>query len=560
MNQTGNGINPDNLQHFIDSAENAIALGQRQFFTPPPLAEAFMTPLSRLTPGAVLDPMLGSGHLLAAANHPLGFGIDVDARTGNLHTGRKVHAYQADVTRWFPLAHTARLTFDLILANPPFSLLWHLDRLAGLADSTAPGVREAYAAAKARGRTLDATLATLLIALDRLSPEGEGFLICNAATARRFLGSPEGHPAEGKDLSPEAIAELRRNLWCWLEVPGAVYENQQTPFDTAVLYFAASHGRANRDARLPLFLASPSADPGTVAKTLATALSARPFARLGGSIDMTWKRTDPEKLTATWNAVRHEYHQLYHGEKPAFNLRLDAEGRIRTHLDPFRRHAYTHNRDLLTALHNMEGAFPASLVVQQVTRAALRHAIHSGCWRVDPALTDAVARCVEEYEAVRAPFYTPNPIMALGSLDEESSIRCTRHGIEGISPGEVLPIRTWIENTEWKSERISLAGKAEELTLSGKELVVEVTAADGTRHCFHVRRDDATAEMDEAARKPAGHQSIAPIRHHHIQALVDHFHIPLPRDVAQLYPEAYQANLAALDELEALIERNLAAA
>ena len=32
MKQTGNSINPANIQHFADSAKNAIQLGQRQFF------------------------------------------------------------------------------------------------------------------------------------------------------------------------------------------------------------------------------------------------------------------------------------------------------------------------------------------------------------------------------------------------------------------------------------------------------------------------------------------------------------------------------------------------
>ena len=186
-------------------------------------------------------------------------------------------------------------------------------------------------------------------------------------------------------------------------------------------------------------------------------------------------------------------------------------GRIRTWLDPYRRHAYHHNRDLLCAFREMDGQLPAALVVQQVSRAALRHACASGAWRVEPALVAAVDAAVAAYEAVRAPFYTPNPVQSLGWIDEESFITCAKDGIPGIRAGDQCPLKSWIEETTWEDSKTNLAGNVESLELSGRELVVEVTAPDGSLHHFHVRRDDATGELDAKSVAGAGtpHRSAA---------------------------------------------------
>lgn len=189
MHQTGNSINPGNIQHFADSAKNAIQLGQRQFFTPPDFAEALCSVFQSSRATIASDLMAGNLALLKAAKRPHACGIDVDERITTLPTRSAV--FQADVTRFYPLAHQARLKHDLLLLNPPFSLQWWLSRLAPLALSDVPGVRETYIAACAKGDTIDSTLATLLIALDSLSSTGEGFMICNGDTARRLIGDPK---------------------------------------------------------------------------------------------------------------------------------------------------------------------------------------------------------------------------------------------------------------------------------------------------------------------------------------------------------------------------------
>lgn len=530
MKQQGNSINPGNIQHFADSAKNAIQLGQRQFFTPPPFAAALCSVFKNSIAEIATDFMAGSGHLLTACKRARLCGFDVDERSAALAIP-KSSIYQADVTRWYPLASQADLKHDLLLLNPPFSLQWYLDRLAPLAASAVPGVKEAWQDARAKGEAIDSTLGTLLIALDLLSLYGEGMMICNADSARRLIGDPES----------ETPAALLRNVWCWLDVPGAIYENQQSAFPTAVLYFSSSHGLGTRNGERPLYLHAPSADPATVERTLATAISARPFAFRGRSITSEYQKQDWDEFAPVWNAVRDEYAQLYHGAKPEYNLMLGPGGRIRTHLDPFRRAAYQHNRALLMAFQSMNGETPAALVVQQVSRAALKHATTSGTWRVQPELCAAVDAAIAAYESVRAPFYTPSPIQSLGWLDEESEIQCSKDGIPGFKSGRSYPLRTWIEETKWKDKRVNLAGDDEDLELTGNELVVALCDDDDNEHQFHVRRDKNLPPTDRSG-----------TTHHLAQALVDHFAIPIPRDVAQVNPKAYQENLHKLDMLEAL--------
>ena len=574
MQQTGNSIHPGNIQHFVDSAKNAIQLGQRQFFTPPDLAEAFCSVFANSSANTATDLMAGNLALLKASKRSHACGIDVDERINDLSTRAAV--YQADITRWYPLAHQARLKHDLLVLNPPFSLQWYLDRLAPLAMSDATGVKETYALACVKGDTIDSTLGTLLIALDSLTTCGEGFMICNADTARRLLGDPlQARGASSTDHGPRttdhscvAHPSLMENIWCWLDVPGAVYENQNGTFPTAVLYFSASHGKSVPSDRLPIYLHAPSADPRTVTQTLATALSARAFAMCGRSNVHDFQTTKwNENFLPTWNAIKEEYHQLYHGTKPDFNLSLRQDGTIRSYLDPFRKTAYVHDRDLLQAFRSMDGSSPAALVVQQASRAALKHAMHAGCWRVDPALIVAVDNAIAAYEAVRAPFYTPNEVQSLGWLDEESHIQCKQPGIPGFTSGKSYTLKTYIEDTTWKDKKVNLSGDRENLAMSGRELVVELADDDAIVHKFHVRRDDSDDEEEEpaedataAARNRRRRQAFRAARpsddegnHHHIQSLIDHFQIPIPRDVAQTNPAAYQANLARLDILQALV-------
>lgn len=570
MNQTGNTIHPGNVQHFADSAKNAIQLGQRQFFTPLPLAEALCSVFAPVAATTALDLGVGSGHLLAASGRKHLAGIDVDERVSSTSISQQptANCYQADVTRWYPLAHAARLHADLILGNPPFSLQWYLSRLTGLAASPLAAVRDAYATAAGKGDTIDSTLAHLMISLDRLTTSGEGMMICNGDTARRLIGAPEGLTAVGGERvaenaksgsasssanrqQPTAHSPLLKHVWCWLDIPGVLYEGQHTPFPTAVLYFSASQGIAAPEGRAPLHLTAPSADPDTVRKTLATAVQARGYAMCGRVVAHKHQALDwKAHFAPAWDAIRTEYHQLHHGAKPEWNLSLRPDGTIRTHLDPFRRAAYVHDRTLLTTFQSMAGETPAALVVQQATRAAIKHAVSSDHWRVQQELIAAVEAAIAAYESIRAPFYTPNEVQSLGWLDEENQITCSTPGIPGFIVGGIYAIRTWIEDTMQRETKTSLTGDPENVELTGRELVVAITDEDDAEHQFHVRRSD---DLPNSPSPPSANRQQPTVIHHPIQSLIDHFSIPIPLDVARTNPAAYQANLAALDSIEAWI-------
>ncbi len=220
MKQSGNTTQNANLQEFLDSAVNAAELGQRQFFTPPGIAAALFRPLPGIRKQLITDLHFGSGALARASGAIHALGLDIDARvTGELDepADAKWQVEQADLTHWYPIAVEADLQFPFITINPPFSLRWYADRLTALRESQ---VKEVAKAASKYGEHIDSTLASFLIALDRLLPLGEGFMVCNANTARRFLGEPYGPAGDAPHTS------LLKHVWLWLDIPGKIFENQ----------------------------------------------------------------------------------------------------------------------------------------------------------------------------------------------------------------------------------------------------------------------------------------------------------------------------------------------
>lgn len=155
------------------------------------------------------------------------------------------------------------------------------------------------------------------------------------------------------------------------------------------------------------------------------------------------------------------------------------------------------------------------------------------------------------------PFTTPGPIKSLAYLGGHTHLRCTAPGIPGISPGEVLPLAVLHEDTRWPETRISAEGDIHHLTLQGRELLIQLVAADGCKHHFHTRPEDATRH------RPVGIQpAINPFRprplfvpaiHHPLAALLENFHIPTPPSVIDQDPARYQRHLDRLTQLEALI-------
>ncbi len=526
MNQSASTINPANLQEMLDSATNAAELGQQQYYTPANLCAALRSALPGIHCELLADLHFGSGNIARAIPETTALGLDIDARTETLHApkGSKWHLTRADLTHWYPIAKEADLRLPFIAINPPFSLKWHTERLSQLSESSAPNVAECF---NSQGKTIDSTLASFLISIDLLSQNGEGFMVCNASTARRFFGDPTD------PSSPASHPALARNIWQWLEIPGAIFEGTTTAFDTAVLYLRRV---AEYETPSPIsFLRAPSSDPATIARILTASAAAPRLRRLTDS-HLLSKREIMEK----WEAIGTEYGTRHNGTPPEYNISLSSSGRIRTYLTPFQHLSGKIPRDLIASLHALEGHTPIGLCVTATHRTALRAAAQSGIWNVQPRLLSEIENALAAYDREGAPFYEPSQVQSLGWVDEHSHLVCSAPGIGTAKPGDKCPISCSIEDIEWKGTKTNFNGELETLTFKGKELLVSLTDPSGHIHHFHVRREDnaipSSAHFSET--------------HHHITSLLDHFHIPTPQDVASLHPEAYQANLAALTALE----------
>lgn len=543
MNQSGSSIQNENLQEFIDSAANALDKGQQQFFTPRTLAQALCRPLPAMRREMMLDLSFGSGNLAAAAGSKQAIGIDIDNRVTRALTppdGSKWEVIPADLTHWYPLAAEAGFTAPFILINPPFSLKWHASRIAeALGNSATP---EISATAARFGEHVDSTLASFLIALDLLPYNGEGFIVCNSDTARRFFGNP----TEPDTTAPHS--NLRKFIWMWLEIPGTIYENQKTKFDTAVLYFSKTHGIYNEQ---PLHLVAPSSDPLAVERTIMTPEA---FNAVKGRRITHEHEARPNHTLDTFQDIAAEYAVRHRGKRPAWNIRLNEKGHIVTYLTPFQRTSKKICRTLLTRLNCLNGHSPMSLCVTATSRTALREAVECGVWKVEPAMLEAVSRCLDEYAREGAPFYQPNEVQALGWIDEHGQLECKADGIGSFVKGHKYQIRTTIEETTWKAKKINLSGEPESLSYSGKELLVSIDDPTGCTHHFHVRKDEE--QKPEQTDKDGNIKAL----HHHVNELVKHFLIPIPKDIATLRPIDYQANLDRLGILESIINTRLAAA
>ena len=98
----------------------------------------------------------------------------------------------ADLTRLAGYLEASDWTADCFVLNPPFDLHWYRNRLAFLSQSHCAAVAAAFDRHDGRTSkdTIDSTIATLCLALDRCAPWGEGFLIANAATMERLIFAP----------------------------------------------------------------------------------------------------------------------------------------------------------------------------------------------------------------------------------------------------------------------------------------------------------------------------------------------------------------------------------
>jgi len=533
-------IIPARLQEVLASAANAALKGQAQWFTPLPWSRILALPLPRYRP-VITDLTCGNGALLdGAANHSKLLGIDIEAVDSRF--------VAADLTQFFPLLHAVKWQGDLFVLNPPWDLHWYRDRLQGLKESDCPAVRQAFAVHDgrvARG-TMDSTIATLCIALDRCSPCGEGYLIANEATLQRLIFAKD---------APYHFLSL--HVWAHLIIKGNICE-PKSKIDTGVIYFARSPQTDCHSFQCPTFEA---------AKLLCEELRRKRLTHRRGPENTPYLHTK-ESLALTlerWQAAAEECMRSASREKPQYNLWLNPNGIIETYLSLFDQHNGRVSKTEAAALFALNGKRPLQLVMQRQHRKALEAAVGIGglgtVWQVDPALPAAVQAAVTEYNAVRAPLYPLSKIQRLGYLDEQDEIQCIKNLNGAFTEGRNYSLCSTTLAVKRSGAKMNLEGELDEVEWNAQELAFFITDNAGVERCFmEARLRDPNIEINlllpngkPGRKRDLGEKCRIDFT---LQELVEHFQIPEVPDVATLNPEGYQRNLAALDEIVALCNHN----
>ena len=573
-------INPAILQPMLESAANAAEKGQSQFFTPLAFARNLATALPPRCRPAIVDLNCGAGHLLQASALPdteLLLGNDIDpgsSKIEGLVNPRHISRLTRDLTVLYPLLKEINFSADLFVLNPPWRLWWYRERLAALAHSKLPAVREAFAnleeTAPRKGTaagTIDSTIATLLIALDLCTQVGEGLLIANNATLERLIFGYGGR------VPTPPHAAIARHVWAHLVIPGNPMSgsatcnwNGRTDFHTGVIYFAADHRAGPQKYRWTNPVKGPLPDRACL---LGAELRQRASAR--------------QFIHDEWLAVKDKLAEL-DGQTPRipFNLWLNAGGRIKCDLSRFEAKSVKLNKVEAERLFRLQDKMPMELVLQRAQRDELLHVIHCGGWRVAPELVAAVTRAVTDYHGARAPLYPLPAIQRLGYLDEQDTIECKTdlRGVPamteaeaGVTPreavifhaGQKYSLRTQTVNvTRRSSKPNSFTGAPEELEHSGQQLAIYIS--DGlvnpaarenllNEYCFM----DATIKDDPhtkvaVAKKQKHNDADRVLIDFTLQQLAGRFVIPEVPDVAAANPDGYRKHLDTLAELERICE------
>jgi hypothetical protein len=535
-------IAPEILQPFLESAVNAADKGQSQFWTGMDLGRQLSKPLPCVRP-TIVDLNCGAGHLLHAAmgrDTTTLLGADIDPCRGQGVDGARLalNRITSDACLLHGWLREVGFLADLFVLNPPWRLFFLRERLASLAQSSLPAVRQAFAGVEDGGgipaEAIDSTVAMLLIALDLCTPSGEGLLIGNDATLQRLLFAP-GAPH----------AAVAAHVWAHLVIPGNpmtarknCHWQEDKDFCTGVIYFARDHTAGPRRFDWPR-------------------LPDRAY-RHGVELRNSYLAT----LVAAerWNAAKEKAGEAA-GNKPKvpWNIWL-AGGTIHTALSLFEKHSQKIDKRQVQRLFNLNGKTPMDLVIQRNTRDELLEVAERSGWRVQPELLAAVRAAIQQYHAGRAPLYPLPEIQRLGYLDEEDKIDCKTDladpsGRIIFRKGERYLLRSeTVSFSRTVTRPNSFTGEEEELLYSGQELAFLISDHDEGEWCFMDAwlRDDPATTVGNAKRVKANRNNASPVDFT-LQDLVEHFVIPEVPDVAAAEPAAYEAMLGRLSELEAAL-------
>jgi predicted RNA methylase len=539
------------VQEVLESAKNAADKGVSEYSTPMSLAKILRIPLPKFIE-TVCDLTAGRGqlaggvadetttHLLLCEiqrttnvkieNRPVYLSLDWSRITG-------------DVTKVYSLLRSVDWKTDLFVLNPPFSLHFYKENLADLAHSELADVRSAFAVddPQVGRKQIDSTIATLLIALDRSSSRGEGFLIGNNSTLERLI------------FKDGAIYGMLKK-YVWLRavlngnpMTGRDGDNWNEGFQTGIIYFAQSHESG------PQMDLSNIHNTEELAAKLKTASEIRHRLRNGPCI--IYANSGHRGSASAWAACKTEWDAQQRKDRSDWNIFLDGDI-IKTSLSRYDEalENISVNKKDAAALFRMNGANPMSLVLQSETRAALVRATRGDIWRVQPELTAEVDRCISEYSAARAPLYALSDVQRLGYCDEEKFIRCkkelrSKKDCLLWAPGLTYEMRTKTVTVERTTEKPNLAGTMETILLSGAELIIEIKGEDGEFHSFL----DARHSRPGVTVTLVGSYSELKAEFN-LQDLLETFTIPEVNDVSITSRETYESNKAMLGKIQAFVD------
>ena len=567
-------VSPLAVQTLFDSASNAAEKGQAQWFTPLEWARVLSLPLNDFRP-IITDLTCGNGQLLAGAKaegeKAILLGCDIDPSGFSCHGGHSgpnaVSAVNADITRFYPLLCSVNWKCDLFVLNPPWDLHWYRDCLSALAESECPAVREAFAAHDGRTArdTIDSTIATLGIALDRSSSLGEGFLVGNEATLQRLLFA--------KNAPHRALV---RHVWAHIAIEGNICQRDAGPnyskgdFQTGVLWFARGHsaGPAFNQTLTRSDLNPDDKDMLGPARRVCMRLKQDRMAHRHGPMAASYLHTENTK--ELWLAAKEEHLRKQGLSKaPPYNIWLEDNGgrdaaTIRTYLNLFNTASGRVDKAAAAALHALNGRQPIQLVVQRSQRKALEDAVKPGSpWLVDPALQRAVETAIVEYNRVRAPLYPLPKIQRLGYLDEQDDILCCKNlggpfGTDFV-PGRRYPIRSTTVATKRAGTKINNLGLPDEVEWNGQELAFFITDGNGVERCFmegRLRDENVKLNLLRPGAKGRKERDLGDecAIDFTLQELITHFVIPEVPDVATRLPQQYEAHRQTMHEITRLLQ------
>lgn len=499
-------VTPSSL---TSQASNSARKGLQQYFTPEPWARALSYALPTLR-RTVADLHCGDGSLLRGianmtTREVAGLDLDPLATTGGPKTWQASHPAlpmplremaHGDVLDFYPLAMEAELAFDLIVANPPFSLNW-------------PAVHETLAQGPDGKitRTLDSTHATLRMLPNLLTQRGEALLIANQSTLQRLFRE---HP---QDFS---------HAWLWAALPSFF---PGVGAEIGALYLAKDHGQG------PVTATITTTDPDAASYQM-DKLRRDHFT--ADCVTHPWE-VDGSTLRI-FIAVAQEMERRRDPNASHANVTLDTEGNLRVWVSAFQEYSQSIEKRLMDFLRGIHRKHPLSLTLQRGTRMALKEMLDTGAWSIDPAARAAIEEALASFDRDRAPLSPVSEIQRIGWIDDAEELRCKKD-FHVFRAGESYKLST--ETIHWKKqeqrpryhagkrdlEAVSVKGTDLRLTLHHPQAApvhfLFNPDVNGTRHTTYSLED-----------------------------LALHFELPEVPDITSLHPERYAENLRMLDELE----------